>query len=132
MMIMKITLSSVMVNDQNKTHKFYTNILGFVTKRDIAMGEFRWLTVVSPDDVDSTELALEPAADPASKIFQKAMFDYGKPLMAFVVKDIQQEFERLKKLGVKFTQEPVVMGEITRAVLEDTCGNYFQIYQVSS
>lgn len=129
---MKIALSSVMVNNQDNAKKFYTEVLGFITKHDIAMGEFRWLTVVSPDDVDGTELVLEPVNDDSARTFQQVMYSYGKPAMAFTVDDVEQEFERLKSLGVKFTQEPIEMGEIKRAVLDDTCGNYIQIFQVLS
>ncbi len=126
---MKITLSSVMVNNQDNAKKFYTDVLGFVTKHDIAMGEFRWLTVVSPENINGTELVLEPMNDNSARVFQEIMYGYGKPAMAFAVNDIEQEFERLKNWGVKFTQEPVMMSEIKRAVLDDTCGNYIQIFQ---
>ncbi|MEZ4630290.1 MAG: VOC family protein [Deinococcales bacterium] len=128
---MKIALSSVMVNHQDKAKKFYTEVLGFVEKRDIPIsGSLRWLTVVSPDDTHGPELVLEPTADPASQAFQKATYESGKPMMAFAVNDIDQEFDRLTKLGVKFSQPPIAMGPIKRAVLDDTCGNYIQLFQV--
>jgi catechol 2,3-dioxygenase-like lactoylglutathione lyase family enzyme len=127
---MQIKLTSVMVTDQGKALRFYTEILGFVKRNDLSAGEARWLTVVSPDGPEDVELLLEPTSFPAAKIFQKALFEAGIPLTAFAVTDIQQEFERLKSLGVVFTIEPTKAGEATIAVLEDTCGNLIQIYQL--
>jgi catechol 2,3-dioxygenase-like lactoylglutathione lyase family enzyme len=127
---MQIKLTSVMVTDQGKALKFYTEILGFVKRNDLSAGEARWLTVVSPDGPEDVELLLEPNSFPAAKIFQKALFEAGIPLTAFAVTDIQQEFERLKSLGVVFTIEPTKAGEATIAVLEDSCGNLIQIYQL--
>jgi predicted enzyme related to lactoylglutathione lyase len=129
---MKIQLSSVMVEDQEKALNFYTQVLGFVKKRDIPVGEDRWLTVVSPDGPDDVELLLEPNSNPAAKVFQKAIFDQGIPLTAFAVDDIQNEYARLKKLGVEFTMEPTNMGMTSAAVFDDTCGNLIQIYQVTA
>lgn len=129
---MKIQLSSVMVDDQDKALKFYTEVLGFVKKRDIPLGEAKWLTVVSPEGPDDIELLLEPNSNPAAKTFQKAIFEQGIPLTAFAVGDIQKEYMRLKKLGVEFTMEPTNMGMTRMAVFNDTCGNLIQIYQVTA
>jgi catechol 2,3-dioxygenase-like lactoylglutathione lyase family enzyme len=131
---MKIKLNSVLVDDQDKALKFYTEILGFVKKMDIPMGSARWLTVVSPEEPKGTELVLEPdwnsALAGAAKTYKKALFGQGIPFTAFQVDAIQKEYERMKKLGVKFTQEPTPMGPVTQAVFDDTCGNLIQIYQV--
>jgi len=129
---MKIQLSSVMVDNQGKALKFYTEVLGFVKKRDIPLGEARWLTVVSPEGPDDIELLLEPNSNPAAKTFQKSIFEQGIPLTAFAVDDIQKEYARLKNLGVEFTMEPTGMGMTTAAVFNDTCGNLIQIYQVTA
>ncbi len=128
---MKIKLNSVFVDDQEKAFKFYTEVLGFVKKNDIPLGEFRWLTVVSPVEPDGTELVLEPNNNPAAKKFQSAIFEQGIPLTAFAVEDIQDEYERLIKLGVVFTMEPTKAGTTTIAMFDDTCGNLIQIYKVS-
>jgi predicted enzyme related to lactoylglutathione lyase len=127
---MKIKLTSVMVDDQEKALKFYTEILGFVKKTEIPMGEHKWLTVVSNEERDGVELLLEPMGFPPAKVYQKAVFDAGIPLAVFFVDDIQKEFERLEKLGVKFNTKPTKMGPVTLAVFEDTCGNNLQIVQV--
>jgi predicted enzyme related to lactoylglutathione lyase len=127
---MQIKLSSVIVDNQDKALNFYTQVLGFVKKRDIPMGEARWLTVVSPEAPDEVELLLEPNSHPAAKTYQAAIFKDGIALTAFAVKDIQKEHDRLKKLGVVFTMPPTQMGPVTQAVLEDTCGNLIQLYQV--
>ena|SRR5215468_1869225 len=126
---MKIKLTSVMVDDQDKALKFYTEILGFVKSKDIPLGEFKWLTVVSPEGPDDIELLLEPNENPAAKTFQKSLFDQGIPLAIFAVDDIQKEYERMKNLGVVFRSEPTKMGPVTIAVFEDTCGNLIQIAQ---
>ena len=126
---MKIKLNSVLVDDQDKAVAFYTGVLGFVKKHDIPLGEFRWLTVVSPDGPDDVELVLEPNANPAAKIYQKAIFDQGIPLTAFDVNDVQKEYERLKERGVVFRTKPTKAGPTTIAVFEDTCGNLIQIYE---
>ena len=126
---MKIKLTSVLVDDQDKALKFYTGPLGFRKKRDIPVGEFKFLTVVSPEEPDCTELLLEPNDNPAAKTFQKAIFDQGIAATAFAVDDIQKEYERMKKLGVRFTMDPTPMGPVTQAVFDDTCGNLIQIYQ---
>ncbi len=127
---MKIKLNSIMVHDQAKALKFYTEVLGFVKKVDIPAGEFRWLTVVSPEAPDDIELVLEPMGFPPAGTYQKALFDAGIPLTAFAVDDIQKEYERLLKLGVVFKSKPTQMGPVTIAVFEDTCGNLIQIYQL--
>ncbi len=126
---MKINLSSVYVDDQGKALKFYTEVLGFVKKADIPVGEFRWLTVVSSEEPEGTELLLEPSDNPATKTFKKALYEQGIPLTSFAVEDIQEEYERMKKLGVNFTMEPTEMGHVTIAVFDDTCGNLIQIAQ---
>ncbi len=126
---MRITLSSVMVDDQDKALRFYTGVLGFVKKEDIPMGEFRWLTVVSPEGVDGVELVLEPMGFPPAKIYQRALFDAGIPLTAFVTKDIRGEYKRLQARGVKFRGEPTNMGPVTAVLFEDTCGNLISLVQ---
>ncbi len=129
---MKIKLNSVFVEDQDKALKFYTEVLGFVKKTEIPLGEFKWLTVVSPEEPDGTELVLEPNSNPAAKAFQSALVKQGIPLTAFAVEDVQKEYERMKKLGVEFTMEPTQTGPTTIAVFDDTCGNLIQLYQVVS
>lgn len=126
---MKIKLNSVIVEDQGHALRFYTEVLGFEKKTEIPMGEFAWLTVVSPDEPDGTELVLEPNAHPAARPFQKALFESGTPLTSFAVDDIQSEVERLEGLGVRFTMQPTDVGTAVIAVLDDTCGNLIQIYQ---
>lgn len=126
---MRIVVISVMVDDQDKALKFYTEVLGFQKKTEIPMGEFRWLTVVSPDNPDGTELGLEPDAHPAAKTFKQALVSDGIPWTSFEVDDVQAEYERLQTAGVRFTQPPVVMGNVTTAVFDDTCGNLIQIAQ---
>ncbi|WAL63866.1 VOC family protein [Amycolatopsis cynarae] len=124
---MRINLASVPVDDQDRALRFYTEVLGFVKKHDIPLGEHRWLTVVSPQDPDGTELVLEPSAHPAVKPFKEALVADGIPYTSFAVDDVKAEHERLRGLGVRFTQEPVDMGPVTTAVLDDTCGNLIQI-----
>jgi catechol 2,3-dioxygenase-like lactoylglutathione lyase family enzyme len=126
---MKIKLSSIMVDDQQKALDFYTEKLGFTKKTDIPMGEFRWLTVVSPDEPDGTELVLEPNANPASKDFQAALYEQGIPQTALESEDVQADYERLTGLGVTFRSEPADMGGTLVAMFDDTCGNFIQIYQ---
>jgi glyoxylase I family protein len=126
---MRIKLTSIMVDDQAKALEFYTEVLGFERKHDIPVGEFRWLTVVSPDGRDDLELSLEPNANPAGKTFQEAMFRQGIPICAFEVDNLQNEFERLKSRGVAFTQQPTQAGPVKIAVCADTCGNLVQLYQ---
>ncbi|BBY18735.1 VOC family protein [Mycolicibacterium litorale] len=126
---MRIHLTSVLVDDQDKALRFYTEVLGFTQKHDIPMGPARWITVVSPDNPDGTELVLEPDGHPAVKPFKEALVADGIPFTSFAVDDIAAEFERLSHLGVRFTQEPTDMGPVTTAVLDDTCGNLIQIAQ---
>ncbi len=127
---MKIRLTSVMVDDQEKALAFYTEKLGFVKKADVAMGEHRWLTVVSPDEGESVELLLEPMGFPPAKTFQQALFEAGIPATAFLVEDIGREHARLASAGVVFKTPPTPAGPATVAVLNDTCGNWIQIFQV--
>jgi catechol 2,3-dioxygenase-like lactoylglutathione lyase family enzyme len=124
---MRIVLTSVLVDDQAKALAFYTDVLGFRKKHDVPMGESRWLTVVSPEDGDGTELLLEPDGHPAARPFKEALVSDGIPYTSFGVEDCQAEYERLTKLGVRFTQPPVTMGPVTTAVFDDTCGNLIQI-----
>ena len=124
---MRINLASVLVDDQQKALRFYTEVLGFVKKTEIPLGEHSWLTVVSPDDPDGVELVLEPDEHPAARPFKDALVADGIPYTSFAVDDVQKEYERLKALGVTFTQEPTAMGPVTTAVLDDTCGNLIQI-----
>jgi catechol 2,3-dioxygenase-like lactoylglutathione lyase family enzyme len=123
----RITLTSVHVDDQEKALRFYTDVLGFVKKNDVPLGEHRWLTVVSPEAPDGVELVLEPDAHPAAQAFKQGLVADGIPYNSFTVADVQQEYERMTALGVRFTQPPTQMGPVTTAVLDDTCGNLVQI-----
>jgi predicted enzyme related to lactoylglutathione lyase len=127
---MKIKVTSVMVDDQDKALQFYTEMLGFVKKTEIPLGEHKWLTVVSKEEQDGVELLLEPMGFEPAKVFQKALFDAGIPWTAFHVDDIEKEYERLKNLGVAFSMAPTQMGPAKLAVLNDTCGNNIQLVQV--
>jgi catechol 2,3-dioxygenase-like lactoylglutathione lyase family enzyme len=127
----RINLTSILVDDQDKALRFYTEILGFTPKTDIPMGGARWITVVSPEDPDGTELVLEPDGHPAVKPFKEALVGDGIPFTSFAVEDARAEYERLTALGVRFTQEPVAMGPVITAVLDDTCGNLIQIAQLT-
>ena len=124
---MRINYTSMLVDDQEKALQFYTRILGFQVKHDVPMGDVRWLTVVSPEDPDGTELTLEPDGHPAVKPFKDALVADGIPFTAFVVDDVRAEYERLAALGVRFTQQPTDMGPVTTAVRDDTCGNLVQL-----
>ncbi|QOT00366.1 VOC family protein [Brevibacterium sp. JNUCC-42] len=126
---MKIKLTSIFVDDQDKALTFYTEVLGFVKKNELPAGEFKWLTVVSPEGPDDIELLLEPLGHPAAKTFQKEMFEAAIPLTAFAVEDIHKEYERMKKLGVVFKTKPIDMGGTAIAVFNDTCGNLIQLFQ---
>jgi catechol 2,3-dioxygenase-like lactoylglutathione lyase family enzyme len=126
----KINLTSVLVDDQDKALRFYTEVLGFVKKTDVPAGGARWLTVVSPDEPDGTELLLEPDEHPAAKPYKRALVDDGIPFTSFAVDDVNAEHERLRALGVRFTQEPFDAGPVTMAVFDDTCGNLIQIAAV--
>jgi catechol 2,3-dioxygenase-like lactoylglutathione lyase family enzyme len=123
----RINLASVLVDDQEKALRFYTEVLGFVKKTEIPLGGHRWLTVVSPESPDGVELVLEPDEHPAAKPFKAALMADGIPWTSFAVADVRCEFDRLKGLGVTFTQEPTTMGPVTTAVFDDTCGNLIQI-----
>lgn len=124
---MRIVLTSVLVDDQAKALDFYTNVLGFVKKQDVPMGPHRWLTVVSADAPDGTELVLEPDGHPAAGPFKEALVEDGIPFTSFGVDDVEAEHARLRDLGVRFTQPPTRMGPVITAVLDDTCGNLIQI-----
>lgn len=124
---MRINVTSVLVDDQEKALRFYTEVLGFVKKTEVPVGSALWLTVVSPDDPDGTELLLEPDGHPAAGPFKRALVDDGIPFTSFAVDDATAEYERLREKGVRFTQEPVAMDSVTTAVLDDTCGNLIQI-----
>jgi glyoxylase I family protein len=126
---MRIKLTSIMVDDQDKALKFYTDVLGFVKKHDIPVGEYRWITVTSREEPTSVELALEPNANPAGKAFQEALFKQGIPATAFEVGDIDQEHRRLADRGVVFTAAPKRQGPVTTAIFADTCGNLIQLYE---
>ena len=126
-MPIRIHVTSVFVDDQDKALAFYTDILGFQKKNDVPVGEYRWLTVVSPQDPDGVELLLEPDGHPAAGPFKRALVEDGIPFTAFAVDDIHAEHARLTKLGVRFTQEPLHIGPVTTAVLDDTCGNLIQL-----
>ena len=126
---MRIKLTSIMVDDQDKALRFYTEVLGFRKKHDIPVGEYRWITVTSPEGPDGLELSLEPNANPAGRAFQDAMFTQGIPIAAFEVTDIAGEFARLTAKGVAFTRTPTDAGPVTLAIFADTCGNLIQLYQ---
>ena len=125
---MRVNVMSVMVDDQAKALKFYTEVLGFVKKREIPLGgDYSWLTIVSPDAPDGTEVSLEPDEHPAARPFKSALVQDGIPWTSFAVDDVAAEYERLVALGVRFTQDPTDMGVVTTAVFDDTCGNLIQI-----
>ena len=129
---MRITVTSILVPDQDAALTFYTEKLGFVKKTEIPLGEAKWLTVVSPDNPDGVELVLEPDGHPAAKPWKEALVNDGIPYTFFAVDDVRAEHARLTALGVRFTQEPTEMGPVTTAVFDDTCGNLIQITQMSS
>ncbi|MFD3530240.1 VOC family protein [Streptomyces sp. NPDC058664] len=127
---MRINLASLLVDDQERALRFYTDVLGFVKKTEVPLGEYRWLTVVSPENPEGVELVLEPDTGvPAARTYKKALVEAGIPLTSFAVDDVRAEYERLRGLGVRFVQEPVEMGPVTVAILDDTCGNLIQIAQ---
>ena len=127
---MKIKLNNVIVTNQERALKFYTEILGFVKKAEIPVGDYKWLTVVSPDETEGAELLLEPNANPAAKIYQEKLYEQEIPLTSFAVEDIQGEYDRLIDLGVEFKMVPTDIGTATVTVFDDTCGNLIQLYQV--
>ncbi|HJV14491.1 MAG TPA: VOC family protein [Propionibacteriaceae bacterium] len=124
---MRIYITSVLVDDQEKALQFYTDVLGFVKKTDLPLGDARWLTVLSPENAEGPELALEPDSHPAARPFKEALMADGIPITSFAVDDVDAEFQRLTDLGVQFTQKPLEMGGVTTAVFDDTCGNLIQI-----
>ena len=124
---MRINITSVLVDDQDKALAFYTDVLGFVKKTDVPVGDAKWLTVVSPEQPEGTELLLEPDGHPAVGPFKRALVEDGIPFAQFAVDDVRAEFERLRALGVRFTQDPLNMGDVTTAIFDDTCGNLIQI-----
>jgi predicted enzyme related to lactoylglutathione lyase len=126
---MKIIVNSIFVEDQDKALEFYSETLGFVKKHDVPAGKYRWITLVSPEEKDGTELLLEPNAHPAAKEYQEKLFAEGIPVTMFGVSDIHAEYKRLIDKDVKFTMEPTKMGNVTIAVFDDTCGNLIQIIQ---
>lgn len=126
---MRIMVGSVFVDDQDRALEFYTTVLGFVKKRELPAGDFKWLTVVSPEGSDDIELLLEPNATQIAKTYQKGCFEAGIPATSFAVRDIQKEFERMKELAVAFPQKPARTGPVTVAVFDDTCGNLIQLVQ---
>ncbi|MBS0030988.1 VOC family protein [Chitinophaga sp. 22321] len=127
---MKITVTSILVDDQQKALQFYTAILGFVKKREVPLGEYSWLTVVSKEEQEGVELLLEPMAFAPARVYQRALFDAGIPLTSFSVDDIDKEYERLLRAGVTFSMPPTPMGPVKVAVLDDTCGNNIQLSQM--
>jgi len=129
--MIRIVLTSILVDDQQKALKFYTEKLGFQKKNEVPLGEHRWVTVVSTADPDGVELVLEPDAHPAAGPFKRALVEDGIPLTSFSVDDVQAEYARLSAAGVRFTQPPVSMGPVVTAVLDDTCGNLIQLAQKS-
>jgi catechol 2,3-dioxygenase-like lactoylglutathione lyase family enzyme len=129
--MLRIVLTSIFVEDQNKALAFYTDVLGFVTKTDMPLGEARWITVASSADPDGVELLLEPNDNPVARAYQEGIYGQGLPATSFAVDDVHAEFDRLTALGVRFTQEPAAMGPVTTAVLDDTCGNLIQLAQVT-
>lgn len=126
---MQITLTSILVENQDQALAFYTDVLGFEKKHDIPMGEFRWLTVCSPEGAAGVELVLEPMAFPPARTYQQALFEASIPATAFITKDISTEYSRLKERGVKFRGEPQSMGPVTAVIFEDTCGNLINLVQ---
>jgi predicted enzyme related to lactoylglutathione lyase len=129
---MRIKLSSIFVENQDRALEFYTSVLGFKKSKEIPMGEFKWLTVVSPDGHQDVELVLEPNANPIARTFQEGIFNQGIPITAFEVDDIEAEANRLKKKGVQFTMDPTDAGPVKIAIFSDTCGNLIQIYQLKT
>ncbi len=127
---MKIKLTTLFVDDQNKALKFYTEVLGFVKKADVTAYNYRWLTVVSPEEPDGTQLQLGPNSNPAAKTYQEAIYKQGTPAAMFFVDNVQKEYQRLKELGVKFTMEPTKTPGSTIVVFDDTCGNLIQLTQL--
>jgi predicted enzyme related to lactoylglutathione lyase len=124
---MRIKVTTIYVDDQEKALRFYTDVLGFVKKADVTQGPYRWLTVVSPEEPDGVELQLAPNDNPAAKAYQQAMFEQGQPAAMFYVDDVQREYDRMKAAGAQFTMPPTKVTGSTIAVVNDTCGNLIQI-----
>ena len=127
---MKIKLTSVYVDDQDKALRFYTDVLGLVKKLDFPAGTFKWLTVVSPEEPDGTQLLLEPNDNVAARTYQQSLFQQGVRAAMFFVDDVQREYERMKGLGVVFTMEPTKAPGSTIAIFDDTCGNLIQLTEL--
>lgn len=128
--MIRIHVTSLLVDDQEKALKFYTGKLGFIKKTEVPLGEHKWLTVVSPNERNGVELVLEPMAFEPARVYQKALKEAGIPLTAFMTDDVKKEYERLKELGVEFSIEPTAMGPVMIAVLDDTCGNNIQLVEM--
>ncbi|GAB3226438.1 VOC family protein [Glycomyces halotolerans] len=129
---MRIHVTNVHVDDQEQALRFYTEVLGFLPKTDVPLGgENRWLTVVSPESPDGVELLLEPSDHPAVRPYKEALANDGIPYISFAVENVRAEYDRLRELGVKFTQEPLTMGPVTTAIFDDTCGNLIQIAEMT-
>lgn len=129
---MQIKLATVLVDDQDKALRFYTQVLGFEPCADVPMGAYRWLTVTSPDGMDGVELVLEPTAFPPAQVYQAALYDAGIPATSFISHDIHRDYARMKSLGVNFRGEPKDLGPVTTVVFEDTCGNLINLAQPTS
>lgn len=129
--LVRIKLTSIFVDDQESALKFYTDVLGFEKKQDFPVGEFKWLTVVSPEEPDGAELLLEPSDNPSARAYKDSIYEQGIAAATFAVDDMQSEYERLKQLEVEFKMEPTDVGTATVALFDDTCGNLIQIYQTS-
>ncbi len=129
---MKIYVTSIFVDDQAKAEDFYTRVLGFKVKNDVPVGKHRWLSVVSPENPEGTELLLEPGEHPAVKPYQTALVEDGIPATSFQVDNVDAEYDRLRSLGVSFTQEPMDAGPVRMVVLDDTCGNLIQLIQMKA
>lgn len=135
--MLRVDVTSVLVDDQENAHNFYTKVLGFQTRTDMDMGDARWLTVVSPADPDGTEVLLEPDwndqiqidGEPAAQVYKRTLYEAGIPFTSFGSDDIHADCERMSNMGVEFKMEPTEMGEVTIAVLDDTCGNLIQLHQ---
>ncbi len=127
---MKIKLVSLLVKDQDKALQFYTEVLGFIKKTDVPLGEHKWLTVVSKEEQDGPEVVLEPMAFQPARVYQQALYEAGIPATAFYVDNVEEEYQRLEKKGVVFSLKPTPMGAVKLAVFDDTCGNNIQIVQV--
>ncbi len=123
----RINVASVLVDDQTKALAFYTDVLGFVAKTDVPLGEYRWLTVVGAQEPEGVELLLEPDAHPAAKAYKRALIEDGIPFTSFAVDDVAAVHEELRARGVTFRQAPTTMGPVVTAVLDDTCGNLIQL-----